>query len=736
MKTILFGAIPIALTSLCQPLAAQDWVRVAPDASSPRATYDVLRQDFVLVGQRMGGPADLQSWRGNPGPGIEWRQLPALPLNASTVGNLTYDIARDRVIALLSQPDETVTYEFDNVTWTRVNTATRPPSLRGAAFAFDLVRGRAVLFGGRNTSTLQELDETWEYDGVDWTLRRPATSPSPRSGAAMAFDLRRGQMLMFGGRSGVSILGDTWSYDGSSWRPEAPTTRPPDREFAALGCDQSRGRMVLFGGLGQPQTLADTWEWNGADWTAIATPHTPPARYEASMDLDWSRGVCVLHAGRDRTVFLSDSWEFDGVDWTLRTQALLPTRFDFDLALDCWSGRVIVFGGSDMSTTLRDDTWATDGPTWQRVGTATAPSARRGHRMVTDLHRERVVLFGGTTANGIVGDTWQFDGTTWTQVATAGPQPRSHHAMAYDSIRRRAVLFGGSGSSLWNDTWEFDGATWAAIPASTAPIARRSAAMAFDPTRARCVLVGGSDAQFATLADTWEFDGSDWRLSAPPLAPPPLQMDLAFDPLQPAIVMVGNIGGVLETWHYDGAWTSVSQPARGYVPRAVFDSPRNRLLRLDASPTGVSTMVRPAPATATFARGGVGCPGSASAPSLDAAPGGVPALGTTMQLQFAALPAQPGALVLAFGFDLEEAAPGLRLPAPLDAIGRPDCLLWTSIDLPFFVPHNGGAAAFALAIPNDPNLDGLVVGAQAFVFDPLAPGGSGSVTNGAVLLLR
>ena len=50
----------------------------------------------------------------------------------------------------------------------------------------------------------------------DWVLKSPATSPSPHSHFAMAYDAARGEVVLFGGSDGTSILNDTWVWDGTN----------------------------------------------------------------------------------------------------------------------------------------------------------------------------------------------------------------------------------------------------------------------------------------------------------------------------------------------------------------------------------------------------------------------------------------------------------------------------------------------------------------------------------------
>src|SRR4029077_4490065 len=54
----------------------------------------------------------------------------------------------------------------------------------------------------------------------------PMTSgPGPRSNSAAAFDSSRGRLVLYGGQNGSTILGDTWEWDGTSWT--SPPTFPP-----------------------------------------------------------------------------------------------------------------------------------------------------------------------------------------------------------------------------------------------------------------------------------------------------------------------------------------------------------------------------------------------------------------------------------------------------------------------------------------------------------------------------
>jgi len=85
--------------------------------------------------------------------------------------------------------------------------------------------------------------------------------------------------------------------------------------------------------------------------------------------------------------------------------------------------------------------------------------------MAYDAARQRTVrrvpTAVGTTHVGA--QTWEWNGVDWAQGTTATqPSGRGQTALAFDSLRGRAVLFGGAlfwGNNEAGDTWEFGAAT-------------------------------------------------------------------------------------------------------------------------------------------------------------------------------------------------------------------------------------------------------------------------------------
>jgi hypothetical protein len=305
----------------------------------------------------------------------------------------------------------------------------------------------------------------------NWVQPTPATSPSPRYGAVMAYDTLHQQVVLFGGEAIVGKfsepVNDTWLWNGAAgtWTQASPVHSPPVRTYAQCAYDEARQQLVLFGGADSTGAyLADTWVWDGTDWTQESPSTKPPARYESAMVYDEIRQQVMMFGGSGPDLF-ADTWVWDGTNWTQKHPVNSPVDRDLPImAYDVARQQTVLYGGSDSGV--------------------------------------------GTGIYGLLGDTWVWDGTNWTQKTPAtNPPLGGGGALAYDSALQEVVLFGGFDANA-NDipgTWVWNGITWAALNVSTNPPSRDSGSnqMAYDASQQQMVLFGGSSNSTGTLGDTW-----------------------------------------------------------------------------------------------------------------------------------------------------------------------------------------------------------------------------------------
>ena len=424
-------------------------------------------------------------------------------------------------------------------------------------------------------------------------------------------------------------LGKVPPSEVATWQRVGLGNSPQARFLQAVAWDEKRGVVVMFGGeapspfgWGAPQCNQETWEWSPAagKWTnRTGTGTAPGARAGASLVYDSTENIFVLFGGRTTSgVNYEDTWEWDptGGAWTDRTGAgnHPSARGQHGMVYQKSTGKLLLFGGGTIDTSAVDgtsvstslkDTWEYDpvAHSWVARSPTTGPSARHDFGLVWDASRNRAILFGGlqvdpsSTTSVAKQDVWEWDPTgsgTWTDRTALGTKPsvRYGHALAYDGSRKKVVLFGGSDintAANKNDLWDLDptGFTWTQrLSGSEAglPAARIYASLVSDNTKGRLELVAGALAGSGSSGDAtsgapsltgsnevWELDPATPAFTnktpASDLPPPRSEHAMAYNPATQKVYLFGGYAGYSESgqspifndlWEWDGkAWTQV-----------------------------------------------------------------------------------------------------------------------------------------------------------------------------------
>jgi len=117
--------------------------------------------------------------------------------------------------------------------WRQVHPRQNPGRLVRPKMVYHPGRQTVLLYGGErhlDSGDLEISDELWELEGSYWRKVCGPCPPGPRDNFGMAYDARRGLLLIFGGEDGNAITGnEIWEWDGyASWAEKRPGGERPE----------------------------------------------------------------------------------------------------------------------------------------------------------------------------------------------------------------------------------------------------------------------------------------------------------------------------------------------------------------------------------------------------------------------------------------------------------------------------------------------------------------------------
>lgn len=318
---LLLGAL-----ATCAAAQAQ-WTQLTQTAApsqrqSARFTaFDTANDRMVVFGGSLASGTLLNETHVFQCATATWTQITGGPTPSARYGNsLTYDPVRNEVLLFGGRLPNTVlnneTWVFRNNGWTQLTPLHAPAPRFLHSVVFDTARGVAVLFGGGLSAT---TSDTWEWNGIDW-VQRATTIPSPfpaRSNSAIAYDPVRQRTVVFGGRdpNGAWLQG-TLEWDGTVWTNVTPSgANPPGRAAAMMEYHAGLDRVVLYGGLAGTASsagsyLGDTWYWDGTSWTQVFPGVVPSPRASSGFVYDPLRERCLMFGGNQAGTHFNALWSF------------------------------------------------------------------------------------------------------------------------------------------------------------------------------------------------------------------------------------------------------------------------------------------------------------------------------------------------------------------------------------------------------------------------------------------
>ena len=273
------------------------------------------------------------------------------------------------------------------------------------------------------TATLAPIPTT---NSISTTVAQTAT-PAPtktsqlpyRADSSLVYDNVGQQPIIFGGIGSAGNLNDTWAWNGDNWTKLASANALSPRNSAAIA--SSPDQVILFGGVNNDgNTMGDTWVWNGKDWSAQHPTNSPPPRNSAAMTYDPVHQVTLLFSGDGGNSrgpnLLADMWSWDGKNWTQLHPTTAPkASYNAGIAYDNITQQVVLFGGTDIDGF--NNTWSWDGTNWTQLQPAISPPALLDQNsFVYDrIHQNFVLYIRAIPKENLPTQTWTWDGKNWTQ---------------------------------------------------------------------------------------------------------------------------------------------------------------------------------------------------------------------------------------------------------------------------------------------------------------------------------
>jgi hypothetical protein len=259
---------------LWKEIVAED----GPTCVSPTAAFDKDRGKLVVVCSDSG----VFEWDGSKW--TEFTNLKPTPPGRRFSSLVYDENIRKTVLFGgydVSNIYQNKTWTWDGSKFTEVKKK-RAPARSLTAMWYDPILKRTVIYGGigrRNPdSRITRYDDMWSFDGSGWTEIKPTTKPGTRYGAQVGVDRFSGRTILFGGLrletddKGLQkqvYANDTWEWDGQNWSQVNTEGAPTPRENAGLEFFAPTGELVLFGGWGG-YYLADTWVYDEGKWRVLA----------------------------------------------------------------------------------------------------------------------------------------------------------------------------------------------------------------------------------------------------------------------------------------------------------------------------------------------------------------------------------------------------------------------------------------------------------------------------------
>ncbi|MCI4367052.1 MAG: PKD domain-containing protein, partial [Thermoplasmata archaeon] len=429
-------------------LRGSSWMPVANVGAAPAVVDASAVMDaadgllLVVGGNNSGGPSNLAFELPTS---AGWSIAPAITAPAARVeGSAAFDEALGAVVLFGGWKGSSVndTWRFalrsSPPQWKAINGSVEPPRRTDAGFSYDPSIGAVLMFGGLAYGASGPgtggdiphpfggggagsfLNDTWAFQGGNWSDLSPTVSPGPRRGPMMSYDPRDGYLLLFGGSNGTAYLNDTWAFHGGTWSLLHPGDSPSARRGGGMTYDAADAELLLYGGHNGSLSQAtytyfgDLWAFAGGNWSELlptsAPPENPPAEAGPLFAYDPGSGIVVLFGGYraldpngSGEAPLNYTYTFQGGQWTNLSSTSAahspPPRDGSAFVFDEATSALVTWGGDDQALPLTD-VWTFRDGSWGETCAKCAPPGQAANHGAWDPAMAALITWGVDVVSG------------------------------------------------------------------------------------------------------------------------------------------------------------------------------------------------------------------------------------------------------------------------------------------------------------------------------------------------
>ncbi len=286
------------------------------DADNQLLVFGGVDSTGTLLNDLWSYSTDAGSWKqlnmSTPAPSSDCGSTPAPRMNAAMV----WDTLNHRVLlyggagANGQYFDDLWSYSPSSGNWTVLQCTGSDPGMRASNAVW--TGQQMLLLGGSNASGL--LADFWSYTPNNgWQKIYTSTPMGPRSYQAMAWDSHDSRLYVFGGVDSTGLQqNDFWSYtSGGGWQALNPATNnvvppPPARQQGLMAWDSTHNMLLFIGGWqdGQNVPFHSLWAYDPVQnawnlYNLIDSNKNPliPGRTASAIVWDAAHHCAYIYAG-------------------------------------------------------------------------------------------------------------------------------------------------------------------------------------------------------------------------------------------------------------------------------------------------------------------------------------------------------------------------------------------------------------------------------------------------------